>query len=320
MSRALLREPQGLILRHRPVPSPALGEVVIRVAVAGICRTDIAVARGELPQVSQHVVGHESAGIVQAVGEGVDARWLGARVAVWPFASCSRCARCLSGETQRCQRPAMLGIARDGAFADHLVVHVECVFEVGALSLREAAYAEPVCAALSVLDLGLSPDLRGVILGDNRIAQLTALVLQSAGFLQVKVCDVTEMASLASDHYDFCVESNASDEVMAVALRVLRPGATLVLKSRAPHPVALDVRIVVAKSLHLVGANYSDFSAAIAWIARNRDSVAPLLGSAVALELFSEALLGSSHNEAQKRFFALDPDEQTPAVASPKMK
>src|SRR5690606_30177206 len=123
-----------------------------------------------------------------------------------------------------------------------------------------AAFAEPVAAALAVptmlADTGVAPASRGLILGQGRIAALTARVLASAGRGLVPIWPVPDRVD-EHDVFDFVVETTASEGALAAALALLRPRGTLVLKSRPPRPVALDVAGCVRKELRLTGAYYS---------------------------------------------------------------
>src|SRR5579883_2356457 len=106
-----------LELVERPDPHPAQGEVRLRVLACGVCRTDLHVVDGELPDVRPPIVpGHEIVGEVDEVGEGVTlAR--GARMGVgWLGRTCGVCRYCLSGRENLCDSPTFTGYTRDGGF------------------------------------------------------------------------------------------------------------------------------------------------------------------------------------------------------------
>ena len=214
-------------------------DVVVRVALAGICRTDLYAARGQLGTVRDGLIlGHEFAGTVDEVGADCGGLRPGDRVAVFPFVPCGDCVNCAEGRERNCLRRSMLGVDRDGAFAAYVAVPARCVYRLPArLSLRVAAYAEPVAAALAVLDAGLRPDQRGLILGRNRFAVLIERVLRAHGFGQVRLSDPVGGDDRPSAHaFDFAVETGATAEALAEAVRVTRPLGTVVLRSRQPWP------------------------------------------------------------------------------------
>lgn len=120
MMKALVKQGPELRVRDVPRPVAARGEVLVRVSVAGVCRTDVFAARGLVPSIDPVILGHEFSGVV-CEGAG-DAEGLspGTRVAVNPVLPCGECARCSRGEC--CARPTMLGLDRHGAFAELIAV------------------------------------------------------------------------------------------------------------------------------------------------------------------------------------------------------
>ena len=118
--RALWREAGSVSVAARPRPSlTGPDRVLVDVVRAGLCRTDLYVARGELPgAASRLVLGHELAGRVRAVGAAVTTLAPGDPVAVDPRLRCARCEDCAAG--RRCDRGGMIGVQRDGAFCETL--------------------------------------------------------------------------------------------------------------------------------------------------------------------------------------------------------
>ena len=113
----------GLSERADPRPDP--GHVVLEVIGAGICGTDLHIVDGEYETVTPVTMGHEVAGTVAEVGEGVVEAWLGARVASETyFSTCGRCAYCLTGRVNLCVERRSIGTHVDGAFAPRLQVPV----------------------------------------------------------------------------------------------------------------------------------------------------------------------------------------------------
>ena len=111
-----------LELQQRPDPEPGPGEIRVRVEACAVCRTDLHVVDGELPNPKVPIVpGHEIVGIVESVGEGATALRLGDRVGIpWLGHTCGRCAYCRAGQENLCDRPVFTGYTRDGGFASHV--------------------------------------------------------------------------------------------------------------------------------------------------------------------------------------------------------
>jgi len=130
--RAMVLERLGESLRlvERPDPEPAAGEVRVRVSACGVCRTDLHVVDGELPNPKLPIVpGHEIVGRVDAVGPGVTALAVGMRVGIpWLGKTCGVCRYCREGRENLCDRPLFTGYTRDGGYATHALADARYVF------------------------------------------------------------------------------------------------------------------------------------------------------------------------------------------------
>lgn len=138
-----------LVLRQRPVPTPGRGEVLIGVSACGVCRTDLHVVDGDLPDPKLPIVpGHEIVGRVLAKGDDVANPAIGSRVGVpWLGATCGTCPYCSSGRENLCDRPIFTGYTRDGGFATHTVADARFCFALPG-ETDDAALAPLLCAGL----------------------------------------------------------------------------------------------------------------------------------------------------------------------------
>jgi alcohol dehydrogenase, propanol-preferring len=138
-----------LRLERRDDPEPAPGDVRIKVSACGVCRTDLHVVDGELPDIAYPIVpGHEVVGRVDALGAGVTALKIGERVGVpWLGYTCGECPYCSSGRENLCDRPRFTGYTRDGGFATHLVADARYCFPLGEAG-DDVAIAPLLCAGL----------------------------------------------------------------------------------------------------------------------------------------------------------------------------
>jgi alcohol dehydrogenase, propanol-preferring len=138
-----------LMMRERATPVPAAGEILIEISACGVCRTDLHVVDGELPDPRLPIIpGHEIVGRVAACGEGVSGLSVGLRVGVpWLGATCGVCPYCRDGRENLCDRPLFTGYTRDGGFATHTVADARYCF---ALPQDEdaAGLAPLMCAGL----------------------------------------------------------------------------------------------------------------------------------------------------------------------------
>jgi propanol-preferring alcohol dehydrogenase len=149
--RAMVLERPGspLAMQERVLPEPAAGEILIEVKACGVCRTDLHVVDGELPNPKLPIVpGHEIVGHVAALGSGVANLKIGARVGVpWLGHTCGICPYCRSGRENLCDAPLFTGYTRDGGYASHTVADASYCFPL-AQQGDDAATAPLLCAGL----------------------------------------------------------------------------------------------------------------------------------------------------------------------------
>ena len=141
------RPKTALVMRARPVPEPVEGEILIEIAACGVCRTDLHVVDGELPDPKLPIIpGHEIVGRVARLGPGVTGFSLGERVGVpWLGFTCGVCPYCRSGRENLCDRPLFTGYTRDGGYATHTVADARYCFPLP--ENPDAAAAAPLMCA-----------------------------------------------------------------------------------------------------------------------------------------------------------------------------
>lgn len=259
----------------------AADDVRVRVVIAGLCRTDVAVAEGRLPCVERCVLGHEVAGVVEAVGSAVRELAVGDRVACLPRVDGAR-----------------LGVDRDGGFAELVVVPERALAKVPAgLPWRRAAFVEPMAACLAVKHAPLEGRVR--VLGEGRIATLTRRVVVALGHELVEHEHEGERARERA--VDVAIETRGTAESLAEAMAGVKDGGVVVLKSRPAAPIAFDVAEAVTRGLRLHAVGWASFDEAFAMLARIE--VDDLLGEVRPLDALGD-LLGA--REDTKVFLAPD--------------
>ncbi len=144
----LRRAGERLAMEERPDPEPGPGQIRVRIEACGVCRTDLHVVDGELPDIKLPIVpGHEIVGRIEAAGEGVTLP-LGARVGVaWLGRACGHCPYCVSAHENLCDTPLFTGYTRDGGFATHTIADAAFAFPL-AEDLDPVATAPLLCAGL----------------------------------------------------------------------------------------------------------------------------------------------------------------------------
>lgn len=271
---------RGVALAERPEPEPAQGEALVRVTLAGICGTDLELARGYMD--FEGVPGHEFVGMVEKVAGGnVDcARWVGRRVVADINLGCGACHACRDGLSRHCSYRTVLGIlGKDGAHAEMLTVPVGNLHEVpDAIPDRDAVFIEPLAAACEILDqVQVDPDDRVLVVGDGRLGQLVARVLSTVAgsvtvlgrhsgklaLLQDLGVEAVTDGSTLEPGYDLAIDASGSPSGMYSAARLLRPRGTLVLKSTYQGERPLPVARLVVDEITIVGSRCGRFEAAI---------------------------------------------------------
>lgn len=150
--RAMVLDEPGRPLRldrERARPDPGPGQLLIRVKACGVCRTDLHVVDGELPEPAAALIpGHEIVGTVESIGDGVSKNRIGQRVGIpWLGWTCGECAFCLSGRENLCDRARFTGYQIDGGYADYAVADADFCFPIpDAFSDQDAAPL--LCAGL----------------------------------------------------------------------------------------------------------------------------------------------------------------------------
>lgn len=135
--------------QSRDTPQPGDGEVLVTVSACGVCRTDLHVVDGELPNIRYPIIpGHEIVGRVAAVGAGVTSHQIGDRVGIpWLGHTCGVCRYCRSGMENLCDAPLFTGYTRDGGFASHAIADARYAFPLGEAG-DDVAIAPLLCAGL----------------------------------------------------------------------------------------------------------------------------------------------------------------------------
>jgi propanol-preferring alcohol dehydrogenase len=138
-----------LVMRERQTPVPARGEILLEVAACGVCRTDLHVVDGELPDPKLPIVpGHEIVGRIAAIGSDVAGLAVGGRIGVpWLGFTCGICPYCRDGHENLCDRPLFTGYTRDGGYATHAVADARYCFPLPE-RMDDAETAPLLCAGL----------------------------------------------------------------------------------------------------------------------------------------------------------------------------
>jgi threonine dehydrogenase-like Zn-dependent dehydrogenase len=286
------------------------GEALVQMICAGICATDLEIVKGYAG--FRGTLGHEFVG---RVAESPDPVLLGRRVVGEINAGCGRCSLCLRGDSRHCPARTVLGIkGRDGAMAEFLSLPVMNLIEVPESITDEAAvFVEPLAAACRILEqVEISPSTFVGLLGDGKLAQLIARAVARTG------CNLTvfgkheeklELASLtgarcilveptddgasllgraSGERFDVVIEATGTASGLSLALALVRPLGTVVLKTTHHGETSFLASPAVVNEITIIGSRCGRFQKAVELLAAGQIDVAPLISDRFSI---SEGLL-----------------------------
>jgi 2-desacetyl-2-hydroxyethyl bacteriochlorophyllide A dehydrogenase len=246
--------------REDPVPRP--GWVVVRVESASICGTDVYQFDGRIDTAFPRVPGHDFAGKVDAVGDGVDPGIVGRSFAVKPSLPCEACQECLSGHPADCRRKKLMGLWSDGCMTEFVAVpQVNLVPLPDGVQPWQASLLEPFAVGLNTVGrLSIALGETAVVLGQGPIGLAVTRLTALSGASRVVVTDVREAPFAASRSYGAtdCIDVTRVDLAESVAELTGGVGADVVIEtSGSPSSSAamLDLVRKEGRIAHIGWAN-----------------------------------------------------------------
>jgi alcohol dehydrogenase len=305
--RALLIDRELSLRKDYPDPAPAPGESIVRVRMAGICGTDLELARGYMNY--HRVPGHEFVG---EVADTRSAALAGRRVVGEINAACGRCERCIAGLGRHCPSRTVLGIlGRDGAFADYMRLPDENLLVVpDSIPDEVAVFVEPVAAIYEIFEqTHLRRDERIAILGDGRLGALAGLVLRAEEYAPIVAghhrAKLDRLAALGLEvklegelepGFDVVVDCTGQSAGLNRALALVRPRGKLILKSTAAAGATLNLARAVVDEITIVGSRCGRFAPALDALAAGKLDPRPLISAIYPLNGAIAAFAAASHS------------------------
>jgi L-idonate 5-dehydrogenase len=295
-------------------PPPGPGEVRVKIAAGGICGSDMHYYRhggfGVVRIKEPMILGHEIAGTVAELGEGVAGLKVGDKVAVNPSSPCGKCSYCQRGMRNQCLDMRFLGSAMrmphvQGGFRETMTVAAAQAVKVPEhVSLAEAAVCEPLAVCLHAGNqAGPLMGRRVLVTGAGPIGALAVVVARLGGAVEVVATDIadaplaiakklgaSETVNTAKDptaldgwkadkgHFDVLFEASGNQQALVAAFDVLRPGAVIVQVGLGGE-MTLPVNTIVAKEFQMRGTFRFDreFELAVQLLAEKLIDVKPLI-------------------------------------------
>jgi threonine dehydrogenase-like Zn-dependent dehydrogenase len=299
--RCLVFDGERVRLAERDEPRAGTDTALVRVSLAGVCNTDLEIARGYMG--FRGILGHEFVG---SVVEGPDP-WRGERVVGEINFACGACPICESGLGRHCPTRRVMGIAEaDGAFAELVAVPVANLHRVPDAAPDEVAvFTEPLAAAFEILEqVDVANGERCIVLGDGKLGLLAAQVLALAGarvlavgrhedklaILERRGIETVLLRDWRGESAPLVVEATGTAAGFRRAVEATRSRGTLVLKSTVAEESRVSLAPLVIHEIRVVGSRCGPFPPALAALERGDVEVASLVSDRLPLARAEEAL------------------------------
>ena len=262
-------------IRYEELPVPHCGEndVLIKVAYAGICGSDLHIyKKGMFIQNIPETMGHEFSGTVIKTGSKVHSLQAGDRVTANPMVTCGNCIACRTGHRGSCETLGFIGEVRPGCFAEYIALPQEDVIKAPPdIDLKKLALAEPLAVALNICwQAKPAPTDKVLIVGPGPIGLLTALALKNVCGLEnptilgrsparlsiAKALGMKTTTQLGDDSYfDLIIEAAGNETALSTAVAHALPGGKICVVSIFEDDFIFDINTIVAKQLSIIGCN-----------------------------------------------------------------
>lgn len=314
MKALVIEEPLRAYVQEIPIPVPAQGEVLIKVERTGICGTDIHIFQGDYVARYPIVPGHEFAGTIVELGQGVSHLHVGDRVTAEPNIYCGHCAYCLTQRGNHCDNWQAIGITRQGSMAEYVAVPARNVFVLPPdLSFAAGAFIEPfACVVHAMNRLQAAPASRTLIFGAGAMGQQLIQALAHSGVSELAVVDLSadklkraeqwgatrtflsqelDEAVLLSEYprgFDIVVDATGIPAVIEQALKFLGPAGKYLQFGVSSRTDTIRIRPfdLFQRDWTLIGsmATNNTFLPALQWVKAQRIRLEPLVTKVIALE------------------------------------
>jgi threonine dehydrogenase-like Zn-dependent dehydrogenase len=299
--RALLCDGNLTLDREYPLPERRPDESLIRVKIAGICNTDLEIARGYMGY--SGILGHEFVGIVEDTDTSA---LLGKRVVGEINIRCGSCEFCRSAMPTHCPKRTVLGImGKPGVMADYCTLPDSNLHVVpDGLSDEVAVFCEPLAAAFEITEHNtIRPGQKTVVLGDGKLGLLVAQVLKNAGadvllvghspdkLARAEAWSIPAVveSEMSKDAADMVVDCTGTTQGFALALELVKPRGTIVLKTTVADTFSINLAPLVINEITVVGSRCGPFEPALTALSNGSVRVTDMISRIFAMDQALEA-------------------------------
>lgn len=327
MRAAFITGKQTVEVRDTDRPEPGPGEVLLRVRGCGICGTDLHYYEGTYPYSPRRSPGHEFAGEVVALGEGVSGFTAGDAVVVEPLRRCGRCVNCLAGRYHICERNSLATDQSQGALAEFITVPAYTLYRLPeGVDTELAALTEPLAVCVHGLHMvDLRAGDRVLVLGAGTIGLMSALAASAAGAEVVstyrhdhqgeaalavgaaRAVRESKTAGLEKQGFDIVVETiGGNAPTMQQAMGIVRSGGRVCVLGVFSQPQPVNLLGLVLKDVRMAGGitycrpgAHSDFDTALSILRTHSDRARTVITHRFPLEEAAQAF-ATAHDKSTK--------------------
>ncbi|MGQ7870730.1 zinc-binding alcohol dehydrogenase family protein [Sunxiuqinia sp. sy24] len=316
-----ITKPGAMKVVERPIPVPGEEEVLLKLNYVGFCGSDLSTYLGKNPMVSYpRIPGHEIAAVIEQAGSRVPENFKpGQNVTVVPYTNCGQCSACKKKRFNACRYNQTLGVQRDGAMAEYLVVHWPKVLMDESLSSIQLALVEPLTVGFHAIDNARVSDIDTVLVFGCGMIGTGAIVranLRGATVIAVDIDDSKlEVAGKLGANYlinsrtqdlhaelekithgdgpSVIVEAAGSPITYKAAIEEIGFAGRVVCIGYASDEVAFPTKLWVQKELEILGsrnANPSDFEAVIKYLKQANPDEKLMVSKVVSADEAPEAM------------------------------
>jgi L-iditol 2-dehydrogenase len=311
---AVLYGPHDVRIEDRPVPKLAPGQVLVEIAAIGICGSDVHYYEhgriGEYVVRDPMIIGHESAGTVVDVGDGVDRNRVGGLVALEPGVPCRTCTQCLQGRYNLCPRVVFFATPPvDGSISRYVTIDASFAHPAPpGLTAEQAAMAEPVSVGIwAARKSAVTGGDRVLITGAGPIGLLAGQVVRALGAETTVITDLSDFrlarardlglrtaqaGTQLEEEFDVLLECSGAPAALTEGMRALAPAGRVALVGMGADTVTLDVALVQGRELSVTGVfRYANtYPLALQLISNGAINVTDVITHRFALEETERAL------------------------------
>ncbi len=337
MKAVIFPQTETIVIDTVPDPTCSPDGLVVKIAVSGICGTDIHIYRNEYLSEFPLIPGHEFGGTVVEVGRNVTNFAVGDRVSVDPNLYCDFCDFCRNEQANHCANWQGVGVTRSGAFAEYIQVPAKACYPIpDHMTNTQAAFIEPLaCVVYALRRMRVRPADRVLIIGAGPMGLLLVQALRHSGASLITVVEKQEhrlklaksmganaivlanqeqddhLSALAPEGFDITIDATGVPAVIQKAFTYLKPRGQFLQFGVAPMGAKIEIEpyAIFRYDWTIIGsfALCYTFQPAIDWLANGVIDVLPLISHTVPIEEFPETFEMFKNGQTLKVHIDINP-------------